>query len=273
MTTSTDSDVLETCTRTLQHLCRDDSSVYTKCDGGRTNIIDQAVNNYREAIDVWRTTVASQEQPDAEQVFNLELSLKKIAVLVSCHNMSAWNLFDSIFNDLRDYKNYFMGASTSYILVPINALISSVTICYDLLNWQRQQLEFGVPGYNPSDIRRQLNDFLYTCFCIIGTNGVDEQILSECYTATCDLMLLFSPHTEQKVTFEPIADQIEVLLKFVQVNVIAASNNQEALDEFRKIEKLHKRRSYLAAYAKLIIYNAISIQYAADIFRHYVKVR
>lgn len=45
----------------------------------------------------------------------------------------------------------------------------------------------------------------------------------------------------------------------------------EGHDEGR-IEELHKRRNFLAAFCKLIVYNIIPTQAAADVFKHYVKV-
>lgn len=46
----------------------------------------------------------------------------------------------------------------------------------------------------------------------------------------------------------------------------------EAHDETR-IEELHKKRNYLAAYCKLVVYNVIPVKAAADIFKHYLRVR
>lgn len=43
-------------------------------------------------------------------------------------------------------------------------------------------------------------------------------------------------------------------------------------DEATKIEALHKRRNLLAAYCKLIIYNVVEINTAADIFKQYMRV-
>lgn len=39
-----------------------------------------------------------------------------------------------------------------------------------------------------------------------------------------------------------------------------------------KIEELHKKRNFLAAYCKLVVYNCIPVKAAADIFKHYLKV-
>lgn len=46
----------------------------------------------------------------------------------------------------------------------------------------------------------------------------------------------------------------------------------DSQDETR-IEELHKKRNYLAAYCKLIVYNVIPVKAAADIFKHYLRVR
>ena len=60
---------------------------------------------------------------------------------------------------------------------------------------------------------------------------------------------------------------------------VYVSNNvftEEALldakaDTSETIERLHKRRSILAAFAKLISFNCLPIKYAAEIFRGYIK--
>lgn len=53
--------------------------------------------------------------------------------------------------------------------------------------------------------------------------------------------------------------------------VCCAEGDEE--DEANKIEALHKRRNLLAAFSKLIIYDIVDMPAAADIFKHYMKVR
>ena len=45
------------------------------------------------------------------------------------------------------------------------------------------------------------------------------------------------------------------------------------MDENQKIEELHKRRNFLAAFCKLVVYNVLNIKMAADMFKYYMKVR
>lgn len=98
-----DRDVLETCSKTLEYLCTEGSAIFTKCDIARSNIIDQCVNRYREAIDDWRNLIAGEEIPDEDEIFNVNVSLKKISILYSCHNLNPWGAFDSLFEDLSDF--------------------------------------------------------------------------------------------------------------------------------------------------------------------------
>lgn len=52
------------------------------------------------------------------------------------------------------------------------------------------------------------------------------------------------------------------------MSCVAADGQDE-----RRIEELHKRRNFLAAYCKLIVYNVAPVRRAADVFKHYIKVR
>ena len=56
------------------------------------------------------------------------------------------------------------------------------------------------------------------------------------------------------------------------VSVVVFSSPDD-VDENVKIEELHKRRNFLACFCKLVVYNVISIKVAADMFKHYMKVR
>ncbi|CAG9793625.1 unnamed protein product [Diatraea saccharalis] len=55
-----------------------------------------------------------------------------------------------------------------------------------------------------------------------------------------------------------------------KLSVVFVHHNYDGQDE-RRIEELHKRRNFLAAYCKLIVYNVAPIRRAADVFKHYIK--
>jgi cohesin complex subunit SA-1/2 len=74
-----------------------------------------------------------------------------------------------------------------------------------------------------------------------------------------------------KLVFEADSVQQDLLNDFVQQHVF--STLQEESHDETKIEELHKKRNILAAYCKLIVYNIIPTKAAADIFKHYLRVR
>lgn len=124
----------------------------------------------------------------------------------------------------------------------------------------------------------------------------------QAYKAICDLLIIFSDLLGnvnplfKKLHFVSTLDQQAVLNGFVQQYVFAVQeeglytrcleirlledksfcgiylNFSESHDETR-IEELHKKRNYLAAYCKLVVYNVIPTKAAADIFKHYLRVR
>ena len=76
MSINTDRDVLEACAKTLEFLCTEGSAIYTQCDVARSNIIDECVNRYKEAIDDWRNLIAGEEQPYEDEIYNVRIHLK-----------------------------------------------------------------------------------------------------------------------------------------------------------------------------------------------------
>lgn len=104
-----DRDVLETCAKTLEFLCSENSAIYTRCDIARGTIIETCVNRYKEAIDEWRNLIAGEETPDEDEIYNVVSSLKKVAILYSCHNLNEWNLFDSLYQDIDENRTGALG--------------------------------------------------------------------------------------------------------------------------------------------------------------------
>lgn len=71
--------------------------------------------------------------------------------------------------------------------------------------------------------------------------------------------------------YRPTEIQKELLINFVKTYVFS-SRYEEVQDETR-IEELHKKRNYLAAYCKLVVYNILPTTAACEIFKFYIKVR
>ena len=48
---------------------------------------------------------AQDEEPNDDEIFALVSSLKKVAIFWSCHNLGPWNLWDPLFNAVREAKD------------------------------------------------------------------------------------------------------------------------------------------------------------------------
>lgn len=64
------------------------------------------VASYKEAIDDWRNLMLGEETPNADEIFNVVSSLKKVALFYACHNLNQWNLWNSLFQDVKVREFY-----------------------------------------------------------------------------------------------------------------------------------------------------------------------
>jgi cohesin complex subunit SA-1/2 len=78
-----------------------------------------------------------------------------------------------------------------------------------------------------------------------------------------------SPELEPLV-YETKKDLQLKLMRYLNEKVFI-EDDDESMDENKKIEELHKRRNFLASFCKLIIYNVIKIKCAVDMFKYYMK--
>ncbi|XP_013171869.1 PREDICTED: cohesin subunit SA-2-like [Papilio xuthus] len=265
----TESEVLETCGRTLEYLCSEQCAVYSRCKVARATITDMCVDKYREAIDEFRTLIEGGETPDADEQFSVTNSLRKVSIMYMCHNLNDNNIWDSLFEDLpkcidRDDP------------MPKLALVYVVRACFYSLLWSLHELEER--GTGADLLRDRLHGYCAHCRDIVA-RGTTAQLRGEAYTSICDLLILFAeqlhsrhhPGDERyrRLVCEPDTTLCDLLNDFIQefVFVLQCYDNQDE----RRIEELHKRRNFLAAYCKLIVYNVIPIRRAADVFKHYIK--
>lgn len=169
-----DRDVLETCAKTLEFLCTEGTAIFTKCDIARSNIIDQCVNRYKEAIDDWRNLIAGEETPNEDEIFNVIVSLKKVSILYSCHNLNPWNIFDSLFEDLDDCAVRTIEGKA----LPNEALVYCIESCSFAIAWGLHYLENNCEVSAQEDqsviLQRNLFKFMNVCTELVRDSKVIE---------------------------------------------------------------------------------------------------
>lgn len=170
-----DRDVLETCSKTLEFLCTEGSGIFTICDIKRSEIIDQCVNDYKGAIDEWRNLIAGEEIPNEDEISEVIVSLKKVSILYSCHNLNIpWNIFDSLYEDLDEYQTL----SAEGKALPNEALVYCIESCYFAITWGLHYLENTCEPHKQEeeslDLQRKLLKFMNVCTELVRNSAVIE---------------------------------------------------------------------------------------------------
>ncbi|XP_030376965.1 cohesin subunit SA-1 [Scaptodrosophila lebanonensis] len=268
-------DVLETCAKTLECLCAEGSATYTRCNIARSNIIESAVNKYKDAIDEWRNLIQGEETPNEDDIYNITITLKVLSILYSSHNLNPWELFKSLFQDVEEAQSKENGERC----LPNEALAYCIEACYFSISWGLYYVENECETMHISDavaeLRSNLDTFMSACF-ELTRDGPTVQIQEAAYQSVCDLLIIFSDQLGRSeieqirsLEYKSRMDEHLILDNFVQHYVF--SLKQVVAQDETRIEELHKKRNFLACYCKLIVYNIIPTMRAATIFKYYVK--
>ncbi|KAJ8679967.1 hypothetical protein QAD02_015754 [Eretmocerus hayati] len=270
---SPNTEVLDVAAKTLETLCVPESAIYRRCDVARLNLIDAIVGKYRDLIAQYRYAVDGNDHLSEDDLFSVTESLKKVAIFYSCHDMNFCNIWDSLFKDIKDlqYK------------LPEEAIKYCISACFFNILWSQNQLIESTETDSRAEekcqeLKRRLDEFIH-CMCYFISTDDDIPVLlrEEAYNTICDLLVIFcnqlnsqkNPLLHQLV-YEPDQDKQDMLNEFIQEYVFSETDDDEQ-DEHSKIEELHKRRNFLAAYCKLIVYNIMPTKAAAHVFKHHVR--
>ncbi|XP_063242671.1 cohesin subunit SA-1 isoform X2 [Bacillus rossius redtenbacheri] len=267
-----DSDVLETCSKTLELLCTQGNAIFTRCDVARSTLLDMVVNKYKEAVDEWRSLIEGEETPDEDETFNVVTSLKKVSIFSQCHNLGQWNIWESLYRDIVEAKD---GSK----VLPEEAVKYCISACFFGVLWSLHHLEEVAEGGgnaapDAARLKTHLGSFMDTMkeMLLMGPQQVYKE---EAYLTICDLLVMFCDQLASNpvlIDLIYMADRsLQIMLNdFIQTYVFVMEED-DGQDEHSKIEELHKRRNFLASFCKLIVYNMIPTKVAADVFKHYVK--
>jgi len=123
---------------------------------------------------------------------------------------------------------------------------------------------------------QKTSDYMSEMKDLLNNMKLDSVVFKEeAYTSICDALVIFcdqlamNPWIEPLV-YRPTTELQEDLNTFMQEHVFSDERDED-LDEHARIELLHKRRSFLAQYCKLVVYNVLPTRAASDVFKHYVR--
>uniref|UniRef100_A0A8C6M527 STAG2 cohesin complex component n=1 Tax=Nothobranchius furzeri TaxID=105023 RepID=A0A8C6M527_NOTFU len=269
----TDTEVLESCSKTYHALCNEEFTIFNRVDIARSQLLDELVDKFTRLLEDFLQEGEDADEDDAYQVLS---TLKRITAFHNAHDLSGWDLFTSNFKLLNTgIENGDM---------PEQIVIHSLQCTHYVILWQLAKLSEGSSRKDDLvTLRKQMRAFCMMCQRYL--TNVNTAVKEQAFTILCDLLLIFShqmvsggrEHLEPLV-YSPEDSLQSELLSFVLNHVFidqdddTNSTDGQQDDEAVKIEALHKRRNLLAAYCKLIIYCVVEMKTGADIFKQYMRV-
>uniref|UniRef100_A0AAX7VHJ2 Cohesin subunit SA n=1 Tax=Astatotilapia calliptera TaxID=8154 RepID=A0AAX7VHJ2_ASTCA len=265
----TDTEVLESCSKTYHALCNEEFTIFNRVDIARSQLLDELVDKFNRLLEDFLQEV---------RVIVLCTFLKVMRrhqLFCSAHDLSGWDLFTSNFKLLNTgIENGDM---------PEQIVIHSLQCTHYVILWHLAKLSEGSSRKDDLvTLRKQMRAFCMMCQRYL--TNVNTAVKEQAFTILCDLLLIFShqmvsggrEHLEPLV-YSPEDSLQSELLSFIMNHVFidqdddTNSTDGQQDDEAVKIEALHKRRNLLAAYCKLIIYCVVEMRTGADIFKQYMR--
>uniref|UniRef100_A0A8B9CMK6 Cohesin subunit SA n=1 Tax=Anser brachyrhynchus TaxID=132585 RepID=A0A8B9CMK6_9AVES len=237
-----DMSVLEASSRTYYILCSEEIAIYNQVDRARTQLIDELTGQLNQLLDgFWqKVSVTHCGDKQTDMCFYLQMILPAL----QC--------------------TYFS------LLWQVAAAAENSSKKPDCDLWCLMEMQMAV-GMKSNVVSGSFIGFV----CLI-----------QAFVILCDWLLILSHqdsnNNEEAVgllDYLPSTSLQEKLLLFVQEHIFVEekeeskdlTKEEERKDESCKLDDLNKKRSLLAAYCKLIVFNVVETTAAAEIYKHYVK--
>lgn len=214
---------------------------------------------------------AADDTPDEETVFRITNALKKLAIFYDIHNLGPWRIWNLLW---EPWVKAHVSQQTS-VELPVDAVRYAISACESSLIWDMKSIVDG-GGHHSAVTPALLRDSVYEYMACLSTLLMDNQLSEEAFMRLCDMLIYFSREFknvpgQDVLYYEPSDMMIEDLKRFIEKRVFVADDHDDGMDEQQKIENLHRRRKFLAAYCKLGIYNVIDIPHLKLVFRNYMR--
>ncbi|XP_075040468.1 cohesin subunit SA-2 isoform X1 [Mixophyes fleayi] len=268
----TDTDVLEACSKTYHALCNEEFTIFNRVDIAKSQLIDELADKFNRLLEDF---LQEEEEPDEDDAYQVLSTLKRITAFHNAHDLSRWDLFSS------NYKLLKTGIENGDM--PEQIVIHALQCTHYVILWQLAKIsEAGSTKEELITLKRQMRVFCQICQHYL--TNVHTAVKEQAFTILCDVLMIFSHQIVvggrevlEPLVYSPDSSLQSELLSFILDHVFIdqdddnSSSDGQQDDEASKIEALHKRRNLLAAFCKLIVYNVVEMNTAADIFKQYMR--
>ncbi|KAM4662683.1 cohesin subunit SA-2 [Discoglossus pictus] len=268
----TDTDVLEACSKTYHALCNEEFTIFNRVDIAKSQLMDELADKFNRLLEDF---LQEEEEPDEDDAYQVLSTLKRITAFHNAHDLSRWDLFSS------NYKLLKTGIENGDM--PEQIVVHALQCTHYVILWQLAKVsETGLSKEEMITLKKQMRVFCQICQHYL--TNVNTAVKEQAFTILCDVLMIFSHQivgggrdTLEALVFSPDSSLQSELLSFILDHVFIdqdddnSSSDGQQDDEASKIEALHKRRNLLAAFCKLIVYNVVEMNTAADIFKQYMR--
>ncbi|NXP10721.1 STAG2 protein, partial [Thinocorus orbignyianus] len=270
-----DVSVLEASSRTYYVLCSEEIAIYSQVDCARTQLVDELMGQLNQLLDAfWQNEEGF--CTDEGEISRMHSALRRVAAFHNAHDLTKWNLYDKTLK--------LLVFEMEHGSLPVLMILPALQCTYFSLLWQ-----LAAVSENPSKetlfaLGRELRRF--SQICLFFLHHKEKDVREKAFMILCDWLLILShqdlnnnEETVGLLDHLPSTSLQEKLLLFIQEHVFLEEDEEskdlteeeETKDESCKLDDLHRKRSLLAAYCKLIVYNVVEMTAAAEIYKHYVK--
>jgi cohesin complex subunit SA-1/2 len=264
-----DPEVLEGAAKTYEYLHDEGFTFSRNVWLARTNLFDVLTAKYRESTDRYFSRGTKDQQNMAT------LALKKIAIFYACHDLSisSTNLWEDIFD------KWIREANKNPRDIPTEAVKHAIEATHMGLIWELHHISEARNAVNSNAVKHKLDQFMNQMKGLMQQEN--KTLEEEAFLSICDLLIVFSHRLENEspgvapLVYKADRSLFNLLEEFVNENVFVEeeTENEEELQErsVEKIEHLAKKRHFLSAYSKLIVYNILPVKAAACVIKNYVR--
>ncbi|KAM7182219.1 cohesin subunit SA-2-like isoform 2-T3 [Macrochelys suwanniensis] len=270
-----DMDVLEACSRMYYVLCNEEAAIHRRADLARTQLIDELVDKLNELLDdSWHEGEGL--CTDEEGICRIYSTLRRIAAFHNAHNLTKWNLYGK--------TSKLLVFEMEHGSLSVQMILPALQCTYFALLWQLASVvERSSSKETLLALNRELRFFCQICACYLSHK--DKDLSEKAFTILCDLLMILSHQSSGDneavgaLQYLPSTSLQSKMLLFIQDHVFTEekeeikdlTEEEEREKEGYKLNDLHRRRSLLAVYCKLIVFTVVEMSAAAEIYKHYMK--
>ncbi|XP_063315514.1 cohesin subunit SA-2-like [Pelobates fuscus] len=256
-------EVLEACSKAYRSLSKENLESHVQVNLSKTQLVEQLVGTFSQKLEDILQEGA--EHCTAEDVLSLSHVLRRLAAFHNAHNLTQWDLYQK--------TAQLLSFDIDQSCLPVQLILPAIQCCYYALLWKvLPVMEDSCPKEVLVSLKTQVTHFCQ--FCRHYLNHQDQSLREQAFMSLCDLLLFLRQRGGGVSSYADSTMQLE-LLSFVQKHVFQIDEKNTKLrtekDDELILSCLHRRRSLLAVYCKLIAFNAVEMSAASEIYKQYMK--